>query len=246
MATQAGAQARWAPERRFYTGMALAMIALVLIGFAPSFYLRGYVEYPRPNPTLPPAVLAHGLMFSLWMLLFAAQASLVGMNRRDLHMRLGVAGMTLAVLLVPLMYLVTVGQVARANQPPFTTPLAWTIVPVAVIPVFALLVWLGWKHRREPQVHKRLMLGAALLMMDPAVGRFPVAPPTLGGFAFTNLLAWLTFLPLFWWDMRTLGRLHWATKLAAGLFGAALLLRLAVMGWAPGAWESVAALLPGV
>lgn len=245
MATQAGARARWAPERRFYTGMALAMIALVLIGFGPSFYFRGYVHFPRPNPSLTPLVLVHGIVFSLWMVLFATQASLVGMNRRDLHMRLGVAGMALAVLLVPLMYLVAVGQVARANQPPFATPLGWTIVPILGIPVFIAQIWLGWKHRRDPQAHKRLMLGAALLMMDPAIGRFPLAPPTFGGFAAQNFVPLVMYLPLFWWDRRTLGRLHWASKLGFALLAATMVARLPVLA-APGGWERIAAMLPGV
>ena len=245
MATQAGAKARWAPERRFYTGMAAAMIVLVLIGFGPSFYFRGYIAFPRPNPTITPAVLLHGIAFSLWMLLFAAQAGLVGLGRRDLHMRLGLAAMAFAVLLVPLMYLIAVGQVARANQPPFTTPLAWTIVPIMVIPVFVALVWLGWKHRREAQVHKRLMLGAALLMMDPAIGRFPLAPPTFGGFAFQNFVPLVMYLPLFWWDWRTIGRPHWATKLGFGLFALVLAVRVVVLA-APGGWERIAAMLPGI
>lgn len=245
MATQAGVRARWAPERRFYTGMALAMIALVLIGFGPSFYFRGLVHFPRPNPSLTPLVLLHGIVFSLWMLLFAAQASLVGLNRRDLHMRLGVAGMALAVLLVPLMYLVAVGQVARANQPPFATPLGWTVVPLLGIPLFATLIALGWKHRRNPQTHKRLMLGAALLMMDPAIGRMPLAPPTLTGFALQSLLPFAMYLSLFWWDRRTLGHVHWASKLAAGLFALMLVVRHIVLA-APGGWERLAATLPGV
>ena len=145
-------------------------------------------------------------MFTLWMLLFWAQTSLIASGRRDLHIQLGGAGMVLAVLLVPLMYATAVGQVARANQPPFSTPLAWTSVPLFIIPPFAILVWQGWKHRRTAQAHKRLMLGAALIMMDPAIGRFPILPPFLLSFGILNLLSWLTFAPLFWWDMRTLGR----------------------------------------
>ena len=245
MATQAGPRRRWAPERRFYTGMALAMIALVAIGFGPSFYLRGTMHFPRPNPSITPLVMLHGIVFTLWMLLFATQASLVGMNRRDLHMRLGLAGITLAALLVPIMYLTAVGQVARANQPPFTTPLAWTVVPLVAIPAFVALVWLGWKYRRDAQAHKRLMLGAALLMMDPAIGRLPLAPPTLTGHAIMGLLAWLMVLPLFWWDWRTRGGLHWATKVGAGLFAVMVLVPIVVLAWVPG-WERVAAMLPGV
>lgn len=231
-------------ERRFYLGMALAMIVLVLIGFGPSFYLRGYVHFPRPNPSITPLVLLHGLAFSVWMLLFAAQAGLIAANRRDIHRVVGPASMVFAALLVPLMYVTAVGQVARANQPPFTTPLDWSAVPLFPIPAFIILIWQGWKHRHSAAAHKRLMLGAALMMMDPAIGRLPLAPPTLAGFAVLNLLSLAMFLPLVWWDRKTLGKLHWATKLGMGLFALALALRLLAL--ATGAWGPVAAYLPGV
>ena len=42
--------------------------------------------------------------------------------------------------MIPVMYLTAVWQVARANQPPFTDPLTWTIVPLAVIVPFAFMV----------------------------------------------------------------------------------------------------------
>ena len=239
-------RARLSAERRFYSWMAVTMIAVVLIGFGPSFYLRGVVpSYPRPNPSLPPSVLLHGIVFTLWLLVFWAQTALLAADRRDLHMRLGKIGMGLAVLLVPIMYLAAVWQVERANQPPFTTPLAWTAVPLAVIPAYSLLLWLGWSRRREAQVHKRIMLSAALLLVSgPAIGRIPLAPPTMTGFAIQQLLACLTFLPLFWWDRRTIGRLHWATKLGFGLAVAVAAVPFVLMSMP--AWERVAAGLPGV
>jgi len=237
-------QARLAAERRFYGGMALFMIAIVLIGFGPSFYLRGTMYSPRPNPTLTPMLMVHGMMFTLWMLLFWLQTVLIAANRRDLHVRMGQAGMVLAVLLVPVMYLTSIFQVARANQPPFATPIGWTIVPLAIIPPFITLVWQGWKQRRNGPAHKRLMLSAALMRMDPAIGRLPIVPPVLGGFAFLNALSLLTFAPLFWWDRKTLGKIHWATKLGAGLFGAALVIRLLLIP-SP-AYAALAAHLPGL
>jgi hypothetical protein len=160
-------------------------------------------------------------------------------------MRLGLFGMALAVFLIPIMYLVAVWQVARANQPPFTTALAWTAVPLAAIPAYALLIWLGWSRRREAQVHKRLMLGAALILVGgPAIGRFPIAPPTMTGHIVLQAIACLLFLPLFWWDRKSLGRVHWATKLgfALAIVASAVPDLLMVM---PG-WETVAARLPGV
>lgn len=212
-------------ERRFYSGMAIFMIAMVLIGFAPSFYFRGLVHYPRPNPTLSPLVWLHGLAFSAWMLAFLAQVRLVAAGRRDLHMMLGRWSMILAVALVPLMIATTIGQVARGTHPPGFTPLSWTAVPASAVPVFVALVWMGWAKRRDAQAHKRLMLAAAIMMLDPAIGRLPVFTPTPTGALLSNLAAWSPFLALFARDWRTMGRFHWATLYGAGLWALALVLR---------------------
>lgn len=224
-------------ERRFYSGMAIFMIVVVLIGFAPSFYFRGLVFYPRPNPTLTPLVWLHGLMFSGWMLIFLVQARLVAAGHRDLHRKLGLWSMVFAIALIPLMIATTIGQVARANQPPGFTPLGWTAVPAFGIPVFAAFVWAGWAKRRDPQSHKRFMLGAALLMMDPAIGRIPLLPPD-AGVPLSDLLGWLPFLALVAWDLRSRGRIHAATWFVSGLWGMALILR----GFAVSSplWERIA------
>ena len=237
------AQAR---ERRFYSRMAIALVVLVFLGFAPSFYLRGYVSLPRPNPTLPPSVMLHGLVFTAWMLVLIAQTQLVKAGRRDVHMKLGVVGLTLALLMIPVMYLASVWQVARANQPPFTDPLTWTIVPLAVIIPFAIMIWNGWKHRLNAQWHKRSMLGAAILVVaGPAIARLPIAPPTVAGFTFAFLLGYLLFVPLVLWDRRTQGQVHPATWLGLAMLTVSVAIPLAVF-WTGADWASVAARLPGV
>lgn len=225
-------------ERRFYSGMAIMMVVIVVIGFAPSFYFRGLVYYPRPNPSISPLVLLHGVMFSAWMLIFLMQARLIARGSRDLHMKLGRLSMVFAASLVPLMIATTIGQVARANQPPGFTPLGWTAVPAFGIPMFAALIWLGWSRRRDAQAHKRLMLCAALMMMDPAIGRIPLFPPDMSSVRLSDLLGWLPFLALIAWDWRTLRRLHWATLFGAGGWGLILIVR----GFAvtSPSWERVA------
>ena len=234
-------------ERRFYSRMALFLALLVFLGFAPSFYLRGVVpSYPRPNPTLPLSVLLHGGLFTLWMLLVIAQTQLVAAGRRDMHMKLGALTVLLAVALIPTMYLATVWQVARANQPPFTDPLTWTIIPLAVILPFAFLVWQGWAHRRNAQWHKRLMLSAAILIVaGPAIGRLPIAPPSLGGFSFLFILGLALFIPLFVWDRRTQDHIHPATWLGFGMGALSVFVPLAVF-WTGADWASIASRLPGV
>ena len=248
MATIAASPAeRKASDRKFYTRMALFLVVLVLLGFGPSFYLRGLVPpYPRPNPTLPPTVLLHGSVFTIWMALIVAQTQLISARKHELHMRLGKAGVLFAILMIPVMYLTAVWQVARANQPPFTDPRTWTIVPLAVIIPFAVMVWSGWSHRRNPQWHKRSMLSAAILVvMGPTVGRLPLAPPTTVGFTVLFTLGLALFIPLIVRDRRTEGHVHPATRLGLAMAVISILVPLSVF-WLNLPWAKVAAHLPGV
>jgi hypothetical protein len=238
---------RKASERKFYSRMAQFLAFLVLVGFGPSFYLRYIVPaFPRPNPTLPPAVILHGSVFTLWMVAIIAQTQLIAARKHEIHMRLGKLTMLLAILMIPVMYLTAVWQVARANQPPFTDALTWTIVPLAVIIPFAITVWNGWAKRRDVQSHKRLMLSAAIMvMMGPAIGRLPIAPPTRGGFTFILLLGLSLFIPLFVWDRRTVGHAHPATRLGFSMALLTVAVPLVVF-WGRLDWAAVAAKLPGV
>jgi cytochrome bd-type quinol oxidase subunit 2 len=248
MATIAQAPSyRKASERKFYSRMALFLVFLVLLGFAPSFYLRGIVPpYPRPNPTLPPSVILHGSVFTLWMAAIVAQTQLIAARKHEIHMRLGKLTVMLAILMIPVMYLAAVWQVARANQMPFTDPLTWTIVPLAVIIPFAILVWNGWAKRRDVQSHKRLMLSAAILVVaGPTIGRLPIMPPTLPGFSILLLLGLALFIPLIVWDRRTLGTIHPATKFGIAMLAVSVSVPLAVF-WFNLPWANVAARLPGV
>ncbi|HEY0112526.1 MAG TPA: hypothetical protein VGB59_05170 [Allosphingosinicella sp.] len=247
MATIAAPAAdRVSPERRFYRRMALLLGVLVFLGFAPSFYLRGIVPaYPRPNPSLPLSVILHGGLFTLWMAVFVAQTQLVAAGRRDIHMKLGAVSMVLAISLIPVMYMTAVWQVARANQPPFTTALDWTALPLAAIPAFAVMIWQGWKQRRNPQWHKRMMLGAAMAVaLGPSFGRLPLAPPVTAGFVAQMMLTLLFFIPLFRWDKSSLGKTHPATWFVFGIYAISTIIPVTLI--ATGSWAPVARHLPGI
>lgn len=248
MATLASpAPDRKAAERKFYSRMAILLVVVVFLGFAPSFYLRGMVpEYPRPNPTLPPAVMFHGLMFTLWMALLVIQTQLVSTRRTETHMKLGKASMLVAIALLPVMYLTAVWAVPRESHPPFTDSLNWTAIPLAVIPAFAFLVYEAWRRRKQAQWHKRLMLSATIMFAaGPGFSRIPLAPPTFWGFTLQLLLGTaLLFAPLFLWDRRTQGEIHPATWTGYATATAATVIPLALIYTR--SWAGIAAALPGV
>ena len=243
----APAQERLNAERKFYSRMVFLVLAVVFLGFAPSFYLRGIVPpYPRPNPTLPWWVIMHGTLFTIWMGIFVAQTQLIAAGQHQVHRTLGKASMLFAILLIPVMYTTAVWEVTRANQPPMTDPLTWTIVPLSVIVPFAILMYLGWENRARAQWHKRLLLSAAILVaMGPAIGRLPLAPPTRIGITILLLLGLLLFIPLFIWDRRRDGHVHPATWIGFSLSVIAVFIPLFVF-WTGANWAAVAAKLPGV
>ena len=73
---------------RFYVGLAAFMVALVLVGFWPSYFgplLRG-------NVTRPLVIQVHGIIFIGWMALLVAQVLLAARGRVDLHRRVGRLG----------------------------------------------------------------------------------------------------------------------------------------------------------
>ncbi len=243
----AGPADRKASERKFYSRMAIFLVVVVFLGFAPSFYLKGIVpSYPRPNPTLPPSVMFHGLMFTLWMALLVLQTQLIATRRTETHMKLGKATMLVAIALLPIMYLAAVWAVARESHPPFTDSLNWTAIPLAVIPAFAFLVYEAWRRRRESQWHKRLMLGATILFAaGPGFSRIPLAPPTFWGFTIQLLAGTaLLYAPLFIWDRRTQGKIHPATWTGYAVATATAIVPLALIY--TNSWAGIAAKLPGI
>ena len=158
----------------FFTGMALAVVATVAAGFAPTYYLKPLVT----SPALPPLIHLHGALFTAWVLLFLAQTSLVAAKRTDLHKRLGIGGAVLATAMVVSGTVVAIAS-ARASRPALgalagAPPLFVLVIPLASVVVFTILVGLGLYYRRRAETHKRLMLLATIALLPPALGRIQV------------------------------------------------------------------------
>jgi hypothetical protein len=237
MATRATSGLNLSSERLFFISMALIVLLSTFIGFAPSFYLRGIVAAPHPFEPLTPLVLAHGLIFSAWILLFTVQVALVGAGRLDLHRRLGILGFGLIALMIPLGILAGIYGIGRPlTAPPGLDPRSWAALPLLDVPVFGGLILVGLMNRRRPQVHKRLMLIAMVDMLHPTLGR------ALGYLGMPGSLVGLTIIvfliPLIIWDLRHGGKVRPATAWGSGVVAARILLTPVI--WGTAAWMSFA------
>jgi hypothetical protein len=157
------------PERRLYIGVISFAALTVFVGFAPSFYLRGWFH----GPGLSPLVVMHGTVFSAWIVLLLTQSLLVRSGNVRLHRRLGIAGAVLAASMVVLgvwtaLVSAAHGTIGQRVQAP---PLEFLIVPLGQILIFGVLTGVAIALRRRPETHRRLMLVATIHLIAPAVVR---------------------------------------------------------------------------
>lgn len=229
-------------DRLFYGGMAIAMGLTVLIGFAPSYYLRLVADGPRATLSGGPftsLVHLHGALFTGWVLLFIVQTALVATHRVAVHRRLGVVGAVLAAGMVALGTSIAIATAARGGAPPGVDPLAFLAIPIFDMVLFATFVTAALVMRRDKEAHKRLMLLAYISIIVAAVARLPGVLP-MGPLAFFGF-GYLFVVVAAIYDLASRRRVHKAYLWGGGLLVASVPLRLVISG--TGAWRAFAEFL---
>lgn len=221
---------RYARSEPFFPIVTAILIVFILTGFGTA-YASGMSVAGFPPSS---ALVLHGLVTLAWFALTLVQALLIREANFALHRQIGWASVGLTVLIVVLGYNTVCVAIARPG---------WSIagfdnVGSAIFPffdivTFTILYALGIALRRDREAHKRLMVLAGAMMMDPAVARTAIillgAPPV----ALLVELAILLAFPIY--DWRTRGRPHWASVLGVALFAVCIALRFALgptEGWA--------------
>ena len=201
-------------ERYFWSGLALALAAVVFAGFAPSYFLKAQLHM---GPELTPLLHVHGAIMTTWLVLLVTQTSLIAAGRVEWHRRLGVGGVILAGGITVLMAFTAIvrakaGFLGPPGGPP---PLGFLSIPLVSVIVFPALFGAAIVNRRRSDYHKRLVILATLELVTAAIARLPgldaFGPP---GFF---LGADLFIVAIAIRDFATLRRLHPAT-LWGGLF----------------------------
>ncbi len=208
--------------------MGLVLIAFVIAGFVPPSLSR-----PGGVASMPFLLHIHGAVFFAWFVLYCVQARLVGSGNIQLHMRLGQTSVLLAVAMIILAYFV---MRSAYSNPEFSiagmSRSSSIIFPFTDIVNFMIVYSLALVNRRNAAVHKRFMLLAGILIMDPAVARLVI---TLGAPGpLIVLLEASLFIALITYDLMTRRRPSWATMLGLGLFVLALVAKFTIaqqQGW---------------
>jgi hypothetical protein len=174
-------------DSRFFFYYALALLAVVLLGFGPSFFARVLFE----SAPMPAHLHAHGAILTGWYLLLMLQATLIRSGRPLQHRKLGVVtavygavvsvGALMATFrMVPRelslgvrfdmdMAEVAPAKAANISYLEFASGIVWFNILSVV--AFAVLLGLAVVYRRRGDFHKRFVLLASVAIVPPALAR---------------------------------------------------------------------------
>jgi len=155
--------------RRFYFIMAFLTAMVVAYGFSRTVN-EGLIHPPYP---LPAILYAHVVIFVGWIVLLLVQTGLVQSRQLRLHRRIGMSSFGLAAALVIVGTWVSLAMARLELQHGETRAGNFLLVPFYDMLAFAVLFGLGAWKRRTPEIHRRLMLMAAVSLTAAAFGRFP-------------------------------------------------------------------------
>ncbi len=154
----------------------VSLLAVVLVGFSPTFYLRSFFDVPA----IPRVLYVHGAVLTLWFLFAVLQGWLIRTQRLRLHRQVGYVAAGYAALVV-ILGLVANAQLASeiksAAEP--ENIIYWGNLFTLV--TFATFVSLAVVFRKKPDAHRRLTLLASISIVGPALARFPMWPMFAGG-----------------------------------------------------------------
>lgn len=233
--TQAHPTTRKAPRRSaFYVGLACVYALIAVVGFSRR-YLFPLAEGSFEAPAL---VHLHGIITFGWIALVIAQSALVFAGRTSLHRSLGLAGIALGTLLIFTATEIVILLLARGLKEGGPAPREFASLLLSTIVLIAALFGLAIAKVNQPEVHKRLMTMATLVILTPALARIiQLLAPGLTRLMRNDLAGYVSdvlILLVAAWDAKRRGRPHPAYVVGGAAIVVVQLATLAVRstpGW---------------
>ena len=247
-------------DRWIYVFTTASFIAIVLAGFVPDSFAKIADIRAGAHPPFPLALHFHAVLMASFLLLMLAQTTLVALDRRSLHMQLGIASAVLVPALI-VSTLVAVPAVyhrywdaAQTAPAPFKAGLQGflpilddiLLFQLRIAIIFPILMWIALSSRtRNPGMHKRMIFLASAPLLAAAVDRIQWLPSTMPQSAIgPDIYTLLPIVPLFIWDLVRNRNLHPAYVIFAALY---IPLTFAVYSlWDTPWWHAAAHRLMGV
>lgn len=198
-------------DQIFFLRFALFLGVFILFGFA-QFTARGFAS----PLSAPPMVHLHGGLMFGWVGLFIVQNLLVHRGQLAIHRKLGWTSVALVPVIVFTGIFVAVEAVRLNRVPPFFTDAYLLALTGISVLTFAAVVGWAIAVRKQVQWHRRAMLGAMIVLSEPALGRLLPLPLMNGWGQWGTLVCQLLMVAvLAHHDRKVLAAVHPATRVVA-------------------------------
>jgi hypothetical protein len=164
------------PAGGFFFLAHVALLVAVLVGFAPTFYLRPlYSTHP-----LPIVLYVHGAVLTCWFCLTVLQGWLIRTRRHRVHRQIGFAIAGYAALVVAMGLVADLRMASEIRTPQDADNIVvWGNFFSLVL--FTTYVSLAVVLRKRSDAHRRLTFLASISIVGPALARFTEWPIFPGG-----------------------------------------------------------------
>jgi hypothetical protein len=216
---------------RLFLWLAIACAAVAIGGFMPSYWLQ---LAPRTF-TGQPLLHMHGIACTAWVLFLISQAWLVSQGRLRNHRNWGLAGISLASVVVLLgIATAIIGLEERLAHGFGDAARSFLVTPMSAILRFAVFTGAAIACVHRPEWHKRLMIVGTVALIEAAGARvallmavgtgpgvrpstLPLPPPAMP--VIVGLLLQLLIVAGMIHDKRTRGSVHpaWIVGLVASV-----------------------------
>jgi hypothetical protein len=150
----------------WFVGLALV---LLVVGFAPTFYLKPVFAAGKPLTLL---VFAHGVTTTAWIAVFAFQYYAANAGSRQRHKTVGVIGAVLFGLVVALSLVTAVTRVASADPKiSGAAPLIGLAYPFWVLFEVTFFGVAAFASIRRPEWHRHFQFASLFSFIAPATAR---------------------------------------------------------------------------
>ena len=158
-----------AARSRIYVGLAVMVAAIVAAGFSRSFY--GTFVAGVPHPWI---IHVHAAVYVGWLALLIAQTVLAARGQIAAHRKVGTFGIAYGALVWVLGVIVAVAMPVievHAGLVDATRAEQFLATPLGDMVLFGGFFGAAILYRKRPEIHKRLIVLAAVAIMFAAVGR---------------------------------------------------------------------------
>ncbi len=157
----------------FYGIISVCILGLAIVGFSYSYFsplVSG--SFAHTNPFIH----YHAAVATMWLVIYVIQTHLIANQFRQLHMKLGILGVGVAIAFVTtgVATMVHAAQYAVQSGNPELLAIqeVLQIAPTTDLTAFSLFVGFALYYRKRAQNHKRLMYLASCVFVPPSMFRF--------------------------------------------------------------------------